>query len=786
MYRLRELWRRRRSVEATGCAEGIGIRRLHCRVSHGGITLLALVLGLAAVSCTNNADVPTSAPTRVTTTEPPVPLTAGAATVESLPGDAPDPRRGRIPAMSSMAERDEALAAMVVHAYEVGDELSYLFPSAPVAWNPGGAPGYLTDVVPLEGGRRAADGRIQSYRALYEPHLQTERAYLALFDNEVSLFPDRDGASTYVNEAVAALEAMAEDEGFGVTERTEIPGGLRILMESGGFFVGFAAYSFDELASTIVIGGQSADHVEETIDRAAEISAAKVKGVLAGELAYGPLPDLVDVVDSAEWTYVESLSGGVLTLDGFYRAGVGFHCIGKDTSSQVSLTSSVDGRVRVSYLPDAVTSAGAVSGAESCGRYWPNSPPHFFSTVEYRGATGFLRHLPDLGSVLASSSTLGVFDSVRYDLKDLYQRYLGLDSGVDVHRFDLWLEADFGWPVGFEVELTGDGEVLSQYGMVPGSDSGTVVLGVSFQVLRIDDDSIEIPAVTGVLAEPPAGTRVAYSAAGPDGTLDIYIMDPKGRISLLAYHPNADEMPAISPDGGTVVYKSHRAGNNSLFLVDVDGGNPRRLTAPFTDGGDVWPMWSPDGTTIVFASDRPESDEGFSVGINDLWTINVDGFEPTRIYGTDADEIAPAWSPVDDVLVFLSDSASETDYDVYTVRLDGTGLRRLTNDGSEASYQRPVWSPDGLQVLVSQVFDGAPTLRLVQVDGSGTVSVDTGGVSATSGWFTPDGQHIVFTDGANLWSVRLDGSELRPLTSSHRSMGDGGPSIAAGSRSQDK
>jgi Tol biopolymer transport system component len=66
--------------------------------------------------------------------------------------------------------------------------------------------------------------------------------------------------------------------------------------------------------------------------------------------------------------------------------------------------------------------------------------------------------------------------------------------------------------------------------------------------------------------------------------------------------------------------------------------------------------------------------------------FDSDGSDLRWIFGTDDDETEPTWSPTDDIIVFLSDADTVLGSDVYTVRSDGTGLTRLTED---AGYKHP-------------------------------------------------------------------------------------------------
>jgi len=83
--------------------------------------------------------------------------------------------------------------------------------------------------------------------------------------------------------------------------------------------------------------------------------------------------------------------------------------------------------------------------------------------------------------------------------------------------------------------------------------------------------------------------------------------------------------PRISPDGKTIAFISDRRGQNNLWLMDADGGNPRPV---FTDLNVMAaePAWTPDGQYIVVrrtASANPEA-QGSGAG-SGLFMYHKDG-----------------------------------------------------------------------------------------------------------------------------------------------------------------
>ena len=88
----------------------------------------------------------------------------------------------------------------------------------------------------------------------------------------------------------------------------------------------------------------------------------------------------------------------------------------------------------------------------------------------------------------------------------------------------------------------------------------------------------------------------------------------------------------ISPDGKQIAYvttsasKEAEAPSMAVWLVDADGGAPRRLTT--SDAADNSPRWAPDGRRIAFVSDRKER------GKSQVYVMALAGGEAVRL--TDA------------------------------------------------------------------------------------------------------------------------------------------------------
>ena len=155
--------------------------------------------------------------------------------------------------------------------------------------------------------------------------------------------------------------------------------------------------------------------------------------------------------------------------------------------------------------------------------------------------------------------------------------------------------------------------------------------------------------------------------------------------------------------------------------------------------------------------DGPEID-------SDIYTINVDGSEERRLTDTPGLDGFPSWTPDGERIAFASDRDGGN-WELYTMNADGSQQRRLTN----TPYQDEsvtAWSPNGEKIAyVTDVID-YPVIRIMNSDGSGQRQLTSGNWPSWS----PDGEKIVYTAYAgerpHLAVMNADGSESRSLDAS--------------------
>lgn len=177
--------------------------------------------------------------------------------------------------------------------------------------------------------------------------------------------------------------------------------------------------------------------------------------------------------------------------------------------------------------------------------------------------------------------------------------------------------------------------------------------------------------------------------------------------------------PAISRDGKLLAYSSEKNGICDLYVKQIAGGQPIRLT--FDGAGNTMPDFSPDGSKIVFRSNR---DGGgiYEIGVfgGEGRLLARDGRDPK--YSPDGTKVA-FWIGTDDVLPTVPGTGT-----AWVVPSAGGQPRRVAARLTTARH--PIWSPDGRSLLVigyaSDKLSEASALDWWTVSANGGVAAKAG------------------------------------------------------------
>jgi dipeptidyl aminopeptidase/acylaminoacyl peptidase len=182
-----------------------------------------------------------------------------------------------------------------------------------------------------------------------------------------------------------------------------------------------------------------------------------------------------------------------------------------------------------------------------------------------------------------------------------------------------------------------------------------------------------------------------------------------------------------SPDGKQVAFLSTREETPQIYLIRVDGGEARKLTAmkgTITEG----PVWSPDGKHLAFAGskdhDPPDPGKPYRVTRNvyrfdgvgyldqcvqDIYTISISEGKPRNLSNDDLHNSNPKWSPDVQEILFLACLPAYT-YKLNTmlksVNMDGK-VFEISNDTWE-NLSDACWTPDGKKIIFIGRQDSVP------------------------------------------------------------------------------
>jgi Tol biopolymer transport system component len=226
-----------------------------------------------------------------------------------------------------------------------------------------------------------------------------------------------------------------------------------------------------------------------------------------------------------------------------------------------------------------------------------------------------------------------------------------------------------------------------------------------------------------------------------DGNSEIYMMNANSSNQLrLTNNEAEDYSPAWSPDGKYIAFVSTRDDNSEIYRMNADGSNQLLLTN--NEAKDYSPVWSPDGKHIAFVyNDGSGRDGKNGIYAKEIYIMDADGSNQTRLTNNKASDDSPSWSPDGKKVLFSSWPGSGPAL-IYVMNPDGSEPTRLTKTlSSDNSEHWPVWSPDGKRVAFVCSF----MLCSVMVDGSGLMNYNISTSGAPS--WSLDSKYIVI--GAN-------------------------------------
>jgi Tol biopolymer transport system component len=302
----------------------------------------------------------------------------------------------------------------------------------------------------------------------------------------------------------------------------------------------------------------------------------------------------------------------------------------------------------------------------------------------------------------AGGGSLGTIAFLRTDYRSRTHLFLMNSDGSGQRRIAVRAEAFPVW--------SSDGDTLAFAD--PGGFGGPATL----DTIRSDGTGLRVVTREGEYdclwpAWSPDGERLAFTRndLGCDDGLALFVVNADGSGRRQVTHGGADAV--WSPDGERLLYRA--AG---LFLLELDTGKQRRIPGARPVSSDGLPSrppaaWSPDGQRIFYVGD----DEALHV-------TNLDGSDDRNLTPSMdrvvSFTISPTWNEI-----AVAGRQGGGGREIYVLNTDGTGLRRLTDNGA-IQDDDPQWSPDGRQIaLVRTEPDRRSEIFVMNADGSGQTNI---------------------------------------------------------------
>ena len=321
---------------------------------------------------------------------------------------------------------------------------------------------------------------------------------------------------------------------------------------------------------------------------------------------------------------------------------------------------------------------------------------------------------------------------------EMSQQYVAVGADQYGNRIE---GLTFSWSV-----ETGGGTISSTGLFFSGSEPGTYNQTVKVTTSQGD---ITRSSNASVTVEPD---RIAFFSTRNADQTDIYIMNADGS-NVQRLTADGGLWATWSPDGRRIAYTNCTSLTCFTYVLN-DNGSQKNI---ISEKDAAWAAWSPDGSRFAFTSDRDGDDE--------IYVMDLDGGNQTRLRGSPALDSFPAWSPDGTQIAFVTDRAGN--HEIYVMNADGFSQRRLTN--SSARDTLPAWSPDGTKILFQSDRDGDDEIYIMEADGTNLRQLTFNNDFDSSPSFSPDGTKILFhsrrdVGSAHLYVMNADGTDVRRLT----------------------
>jgi Tol biopolymer transport system component len=201
-----------------------------------------------------------------------------------------------------------------------------------------------------------------------------------------------------------------------------------------------------------------------------------------------------------------------------------------------------------------------------------------------------------------------------------------------------------------------------------------------------------------------------------------------------------------SPNGKKIAFQAEDVDFPAqIFVMSASGRRPTSVTASARPClSEKFPTWSPNGKSIAFTCLRKKDLD------NEVYSINLDGSGLKKLT-SDGDVYQSSWSPLGDKIAYVTFGHA-----IKTVPSGGGASSPVNNDapGITGVWGRIDYAPNGLTLAAESTGSGIYTVNVATgVPSANLTPCCAAGMGGIEPAFSPDGTKIAYVSNMGLWTM---------------------------------
>ena len=273
--------------------------------------------------------------------------------------------------------------------------------------------------------------------------------------------------------------------------------------------------------------------------------------------------------------------------------------------------------------------------------------------------------------------------------------------------------------------------------------------------LHLTGEALSAENLSGFLRYPHiSGEKVVFTSEGDLWTAPL----EGGQAYRLTTSEGEERFGHYSPDGSLIAFSGEYDGNEDVYIITSQGGTPKRLT--YHPSADMVLGWTPDGKSVVFRSHRESPNWTYRV-----YTVNINGEFP-RAYPLDLCSLI-TFEPGGERIAFNRMSREFRDWkryrggwhqDIWVGNVNTLEFSKLTDFSGTDVF--PMWYKDRIYFVSDR--EGRANIFSMTPEGQDVKSL-TSFTDYDVRWPALGGSIIVYQHGMDIWAYNIETGENKKL-----------------------